>query len=183
MSSLRPHCGYGVDVSSGSAFVNIDHNHIENCRHAITGNSAELKSLNRDVFITDNILIEANVDGANVVDAHVDTINFVVTRNKIYPQFHYAFSDGTEQSIFSNNGVFGGCGGIYKRGSLTDGVHIYENNKFNGISCDIYEAGNGNDKTLIIRNNVQNNGTYGVIFQFNGSFRNILISGNTFRNS
>jgi hypothetical protein len=56
---------------------------------------------------------------SNVFDAHVDTINFVVTRNKIYPQFHYAFSDGTEQSIFSNNDVFGGNGGIYKRGSLT----------------------------------------------------------------
>ena len=83
-----------------------------------------------------NILIGANVDSTNVVDAHVDTINFVVTRNKIYPQFHYAFSDGTEQSIFSNNDVFGGNGGIYKRGSLTDGVHIYENNKFNGISRD-----------------------------------------------
>ncbi len=40
-NSLYPGSGYGVDVASGSAFVNIEHNHIENCRHTITGNSAE----------------------------------------------------------------------------------------------------------------------------------------------
>ncbi len=202
-NSLRPGSGYGVDVSSGSAFVNIDHNHIENCRHAITGNSAELKSLNRDVFIADNTLIGANITGSNVVDAHADTINFVVTRNKIYPQitsgtlyyyafldyryiqelpYYYAFSDGTQQSIFSNNEVFGGYGGIFKRGGVSDGVHIYENNTFNGILGNMYEGGNGTDNTLIIRNNIQNNGTYGIIFPFQGSFRNILISGNTFSN-
>jgi hypothetical protein len=56
-NALHNDCGYGVDVSSGSAFVNISNNHIENCRHAITGNSAERKSLNRDVFITDNTLM------------------------------------------------------------------------------------------------------------------------------
>jgi PKD repeat protein len=181
-NSLRPGSGYGVNAASGSAFINIEHNHIENCRHAVTGNSAELKSLNRDVLIADNTLIGAiNTDGSNVVDAHADTINFVVTRNKIYPT-HYAFSDGTQQSIFSNNEVFGGFGGVYKRGSLLDGVHIYENNTLNNISRDTYEAGNGNDDTLIIRNNSQNNGTYGVCFLFNGSFRNITISGNTFSN-
>jgi len=202
-NSLRPNCGYGVDVSSGTAFVNIKRNHIENCRHAITGNSAELKSLNRDVFITDNTLIGANTTGSNVVDAHVDTINFVVTRNKIYPQispdtlyycaffdyrciqelpYYYAFSDGTEKSTFSNNEVFGGYGGIFKRGALNGGVHIYENNTFNGILGNMYEGGNGTDNTLIIRNNIQNKGTYGIIFPFQGSFRNILISGNTFSN-
>jgi len=63
-NSLHSNCGYGVNVASGSAFVNIDHNHIENCRHAITGNSDERKSLNRDVFIADNTLIGANVRGS-----------------------------------------------------------------------------------------------------------------------
>ncbi len=202
-NSLRPNCGYGVDVSSGSAFVNIEHNHIENCRHAITSNSAELKSLNRDVFIADNTLIGAKIVGSNVVDAHADTINFVVTRNKIYPQispdtlyyyaffdyryiqelpYYFAFSDGTQQSIFSNNEVFGGYGGIFKRGAVTDGVHIYENNTFNGILGNMYEGGNGTDNTLIIRNNIQNSGTYGIIFPFHGSCRNIIISENTFSN-
>ena len=200
---LKPGSGYGVNAASGSAFINIDHNHIENCRHAITGNSAELKSLNRDVFITDNTLIGANIIGANVVDAHADTINFVVTGNKIYPQissdtlyynefvdyrwpleipYHFAFSDGTQQSIFSNNEIFGGYGGVFKRGAVTDGVHIYENNTFNGMLGTMYEGGNGIDNTLIIRNNTQNSGKYGILFPFQGSFRNILISENTFSN-
>jgi PKD repeat protein len=202
-NSLLPGSGYGVNVASGSAFVNIDHNHIENCRHAVTGNSAELKSLNRDVIIANNTLIGAKITGSNVVDAHADTINFIVTRNKIYPQiapdtpsyyaffdyrsiqtlpYYYAFSDGTQQSIFSNNEIFGGFGGIFKRGGVTDGVHIYENNKFNGISGNMYEGGNGTDNTLIIRNNIQNSGMHGIIFPFQGSCKNILISGNTFSN-
>jgi hypothetical protein len=202
-NSLRPGSGYGVNVASGSAFVNIERNHIENCRHAITANSAELKSLNRDVFIADNILIGAKITGSNVVDAHADTINFVVTRNKIYPQiapdtpkyyafadyrrtqelpYYFAFSDGTQQSTFSNNEVFGGFGGIFERGAVGNGVHIYENNTFNGISGNMYEGGNGTDNTLVIRNNTQNSGMHGVIFPFYGSFRNVLISGNTFSN-
>ena len=202
-NSLLPGSGYGVNVASGTALVNIENNHIENCRHAITANSAELKSLNRDVFIADNTLIGAKIVGSNVVDAHADTINFVVTRNKIYPQispdtpsyyaffdyryiqelpYYFAFSDGTQQSIFSNNEVFGGFGGIFKRGAVNDGVHIYENNTFNDISGNMYEGGNGTDNTLIIRNNIQNNGMHGVIFPFEGSFRNIIISENTFSN-
>ncbi|AKB75796.1 hypothetical protein MSLAZ_2535 [Methanosarcina lacustris Z-7289] len=200
---LKPGSGYGVNAASGSAFIYIDHNHIENCRHAITGNSAELKSLNRDVFITDNTLIGANIIGANVVDAHADTINFVVTGNKIYPQissdtlyynefvdyrwpleipYHFAFSDGTQQSVFSNNDIFGGYGGVFKRGAVTDGVHIYENNTFNGMLGTMYEGGNGIDNTLIIKNNTQNSGKYGILFPFKGSVRNLLISENTFCN-
>ncbi len=200
---LKPGSGYGVNAASGTAFVNIEHNHIENCRHAVTGNSAELKSLNRDIFITDNTLIGAKIVGSNVVDAHADTINFVVTGNKIYPQitpetlyycelidyrspqelpFYFAFSDGTKQSVFSNNEVFGGYGGIFERGAVGNGVHIYENNTFNGMLGNMYEGGNGTDDTLIIRNNTQNSGTHGVVFPFDGSFRNIIISENTFSN-
>ncbi|AKB51075.1 Chitin binding protein [Methanosarcina barkeri str. Wiesmoor] len=202
-NSLLPGSGYGVNVASGTAFANIEHNHIENCRHAITGNSAELKSLSRDVFIADNTLIGANITGSNVVDAHADTIDFVVTRNKIYPQvteetlyyctfleyrspqelpFYFAFSDGTQQSTFSNNEVFGGYGGIFSRGAVGDGVHVYENNTFNDMLGNMYEGGNGTDGTLIIRNNTQNGGTRGVIFPFYGGFKNIIISKNTFSN-
>ncbi len=202
-NSLHPGCGYGVNAASGSAFINIENNHIENCRHAITANSAELKSLNRDIFIADNTLIGANITGSNVVDAHADTIDFVVTGNKIYPQishdtpnyyalydyryiqelpYYFAFSDGTQHSVFSNNEIFGGFGGIFKRGAVNDGVHIYENNTFNDISGNMYEGGNGTDDTLIIRNNTQNNGMHGVVFPFYGSVRNILICKNTFSN-
>jgi len=193
-NSLLFGSGYGVNVASGTAFVNIENNHIENCRHAITGNSAELKSLNRDVFIANNTLIGADIVGSNVVDAHADTINFVVTRNKIYPQitpdalyyskfatyrcipglpYYFAFSDGTQNSVFSNNEVFGGYGGVFKRGAVSDGTHTYENNTFNGMLGNMYEGGNGVDNTLIIRNNTQNSGTYGVVFPFEGSFENI----------
>ena len=69
-NALHSDCGYGINVASGSAFVNITHNHIENCRHTVTGNSDERKSLDRDVFIANNTLIGAKVTGANVVDAH-----------------------------------------------------------------------------------------------------------------
>ncbi len=183
-NSLFPGSGYGVNVASGSALVNIDNNHIENCRHAVTGNSDERKSLNRDVFITNNTLIGANIRGSWVVDAHAVTINFVVTGNKIYPQLPYfvAFSDGAQQSIFSNNEIIGGYGGIFKRGGVNDGVHIYENNTFKDMSGDMYRGGWGIDKTLIIRNNTQNKGRYGIYYPYQGSIRNIIISGNTFSN-
>ncbi|MDD4248127.1 MAG: right-handed parallel beta-helix repeat-containing protein, partial [Methanosarcina sp.] len=111
---LKPGSGYGVNVASGSAFVNIENNHIENCRHAITGNTAERKSLNRDVFIADNTLIGAKIAGSDVVDAHPVTINYIVTRNKIYPQLPYffAFLDGTQYSEFTENEVYGGYGAV-----------------------------------------------------------------------
>nr|WP_155398204.1 PKD domain-containing protein [Methanosarcina barkeri] len=183
-NSLLPGSGYGVNVASGSAFVNIDHNHIENCRHAITGNTAERKSLNRDVFITDNTLIGGNIAGSSVVDSHPVTINYVVTKNKIYPQpGFFTFSDGTQYSTFSNNKIFGGYGGISRRGSINDGVHIYENNKFNGMSGIMYLGGkSGINNKLIIKNNVQNDGIYGIYFPGKESFRNIIISGNSFSN-
>jgi PKD repeat protein len=183
-NSLHANCGYGINVASGSAFINISNNHIENCRHAITGNSDERKSLDRDVFISNNTLIGTEVTGANVVDAHAVVINFVVTGNKIYPQLlkHYAFADGTQQSTFSDNNIYGGYGGIFKRGSLNDGVHIYENNTFNGMTGDMYKGGNGIDSELVIRNNIQNKGTYGIDFPNKGSFRSIIISNNTFKN-
>ena len=183
-NSLFPGSGYGVNVASGSALVNIDNNHIENCRHAVTGNSDERKSLNRDVFITNNTLIGANIRGSWVVDAHAVTINFVVTGNKIYPQLPYfvAFSDGTQQSIFSNNEIIGGYGGIFKRGGVSDGVHIYENNTFKDMSGDMYQGGFETDEKLVIRNNTQNKGRYGIYYPYQGSYRNIIISGNTFSN-
>jgi PKD repeat protein len=184
-NALHHDCGYGINVASGSAFVNISHNHIENCRHTISGNSDELKSLNRDVFIADNTLIGAEtVRGSWVVDAHAVTIDFFVTRNKIYPQlpYFYAFSDGTQQSTFTNNEIYGGYGGIFKRGGVSDGVHIYENNTFNNMAGEIYRGGDGIDNTLIIRNNTQNKGIYGIRFPYKGSVRNVIISNNRFSN-
>ena len=42
-NSIRPNSGYGVNVASGTAFVNIDHNHIENCRHDWLLNNVPIK--------------------------------------------------------------------------------------------------------------------------------------------
>ncbi|MGB9930115.1 MAG: PKD domain-containing protein [Methanosarcina sp.] len=184
-NSLLPGSGYGVAVCSGSAFIKIEKNHIENCRHAITGNSAETRSLNRDILIAENTLIGAKIDGSAVIDSHPVTIDYIVTGNKIYPQLpcHFAFSDGTLESTFSNNQIIGGFGGISRRGSVNNGVHIYEKNKFDGISGNMYQAGNsGTGNILIIRNNLQNRGTYGVYFSAKESFRNIVITDNTFSN-
>lgn len=183
-NSLLPGSGYGVSICSGSAFVNVKHNHIENCRHAITGNTAEIKSLNRDIFIIDDTLIGEKIDRPTVVDSHPVTINYVVTGNKIYPQLpcHFAFSDGTQNSTFSNNEVIGGFWGISRRGSVNNGAHAYEK-KVNGISGNMYQGGkNGTGNTLIIKNNIQNSGIYGIYFSSKESFGNIIITENTFSN-
>ncbi|KKG18697.1 hypothetical protein EO98_06565 [Methanosarcina sp. 2.H.T.1A.6] len=184
-NSIFPGSGYGVAVWSGSAFVNIDNNYIENCRHAITGNTDERKALNRDVFINNNTLIGANIKGANVIDAHPVTINYIVTKNKIYPQLPYffAFLDGTQYSEFSENEVYGGYGAVARRGSVNDGVHIIKDNTMDGIAGYTYQSGeNGIGDTLIIMNNTQKGGEYGIIFQDSESFRNIIISKNKFSN-
>jgi len=182
-NSILPGSGYGVAVWSGSAFVNINHNHIENCRHAITGNTNERKALNRDVFIADNTLIGANINGANVIDAHPVTINYMVTKNKIYPQnpYFFAYLDGAKYSEFSENEVYGGYGAVARRGNVNDGIHIIKNNVMEGITGHTYQGlGSGVGDTLIIMDNIQNGGQYGVIFS-GESFRNIIISGNEFR--
>jgi hypothetical protein len=188
-NSLLPGSGYGIGVWSGSAFVRIDNNHIENCRHTITGNTAERISLNRDVFITNNTLIGGNIVGSNVIDSHPVTINYVVIGNKIYPKLPYflAFDDGTQQSIFSGNKVYGGYGGITRRANVKDGVHIIKDNIMDGISGFTYENGDSTiQDTLIIQNNTQNGGEYGVCYPPGyDSFeqiRNIIIVGNKFSN-
>ena len=84
--------------------------------------------------------------------------------------------------FFSNNEIIGGFGGIFKRGGVNDGVHIYENNTFNGISSNMYDGGIRIDDILIIINNIQNNGMHGIYFPFKGKFRNILINGTIFSN-
>jgi hypothetical protein len=37
--------GYGISVADAAAFVNIENNHIENCRHAIMSGTADFKAL------------------------------------------------------------------------------------------------------------------------------------------
>ena len=184
-NSILPGSGYGVGVWSASAFVDINNNHIENCRHDITGNTAERKALNRAVEISDNTLIGASIDGSHAIDAHPVTIDYTVTKNKIYlkPSF-YAFSDGAQQSVFSENEVHGGYGAVFRRGSVNDGVHVIKNNYIDGTSLSFtYRAwGSGIGESLVIENNNQQGGRYGVYLSSEQpeSFRNIIISGNRF---
>lgn len=184
-NSILPGSGYGVAVWSGSAFVNIGDNYIENCRHAITANTNEHKVLNRDIFIANNTLIGASINGVNVVDSHPVTINYIVTKNKIYPQFPYffAFLDGAQYSEFSENEIYGGYGAVARRGSINDGIHIIKDNRVYGITGCTYQSGEkGIGDTLIIMNNTQKGGKYGAIFQDSESFRNITIRKNKFSN-
>ena len=183
-NSIYPGSGYGVGVWSASAFVDIKNNRIENCRHAITGNSNERKALNRDVEISENTIVGANISGSHAIDAHPVTINYIVTNNKIYlkPKF-FAFSDGTLQSVFSGNEVYGGYGAVARRGSVNDGVHLIKDNyikETNGYTYEGLDSGIG--EKLEIINNHQTGGKYGVAFPYSESFRNIVISGNTFSN-
>jgi len=182
-NSVHEGNGYGVSVADTAAFVNIENNHIENCRHTIMSGTGDFKALNRGVVITGNTLIGGALTGAQVVDAHPMTIDYLVTKNKIYPKPAYiAFLDGTYQSEFSDNEVYGGYGAVARRGSVNGGVHVIKNNHIE--SGYIYGGiGSGTSDTLIIKDNYQESCTYQYLFDLNTeSFKNIIVSGNTFKN-
>ena len=184
---IKPGSGYGVGVWSGTAFANIENNYIENCRHAISGNTDERKALNRDVEISDNTIIGANIGTSHAIDAHPVTISYTVTKNIIHlKEGFYAFNDGTQQSVFSGNEVYGGYGAVCGRGSVNGGVHVIKDNYIEGTSLSFtYRAwGSGIGETLVIMNNSQNGGRSGVFLSSEQpeSFRDIIISGNIFRN-
>ena len=184
---LKPGSGYGVGVWSGTAFANIENNHIENCRHAVTGNTDERISLVRDVVVTKNYMVGANIAGANVIDAHNMAINYEVTKNEVYPgNSYYAFGDGTQYSVFAENKVYGGYGAVATRGSTDNGIHIVRDNYVEGVSAFTFRGiYYGMSDTLIIENNRQNGGRYGVGFFSADSgegFDHIIIRGNTFSN-
>lgn len=179
---LLPGSGYGVAVWSGSAFVNITNNYIENCRHAVTCNTDERISLDRNVYVANNELHGASIGGSNVVDAHACTIDMTVSGNIIYPCYKDpAFADGARISTFENNKVYGGLAAVCRRGSVNNGINIIQNNYientlvYNGLN-------NGIGDILIIRNNIQKGGNYGINFADNESFKNLIISDNEFSN-
>ncbi|AKB71732.1 hypothetical protein MSMAC_1842 [Methanosarcina mazei C16] len=185
-NSILSGSGYGVGAWSGSAFINIHNNYIENCRHCITGNTNERCTLIRDITISDNEIVGASITGSNPIDAHAITLNYVVTRNKIKVQSgFYAFLDGSFQSEFSENEVYGGNGAVVRRGNVYGGTHIIKDNYVEGSSSYTYRAyGGGTGDTLIIENNSQKGGRYGVYFSSEQpeSFKNIIIKGNRFSN-
>ncbi|AKB19679.1 hypothetical protein MSWHS_2816 [Methanosarcina sp. WWM596] len=181
-NSIHEGNGYGISVADAAAFVNIENNHIENCRHAIMSGTGDFKALNRDIVISNNILIGANIASSHVIDAHPMTIDYTIIKNKIYPETKFvAFYDGTLQSIFSENEVYGGHGAVARRCNLNDGVHVIKGNHIETEGYLYAGTGNGIGDTLVIMNNNQNNGQqwYGVGLN-SESFRNIVISKNHF---
>jgi hypothetical protein len=185
-NSIHAGNGYGVSVADASAFVNIENNHIENCRHTIMSGTGDFKALNRNIVISNNILIGGNIDSSHVIDAHPMTIDYTVTKNKIYPypgSKWVAFSDGTLQSVFSENEVYSGHGAVARRGNIHDGIHVIKDNYVENQGYLYGGIGSGVGDTLTIMNNTHNGGQqwYGVGLNTE-SFRNIVISGNNFVN-
>lgn len=184
-NSIHEGNGYGISISDASAFVNIENNHIENCRHCIMSGTGDFKALNRDIVISNNVLKGGNIDSSHVIDSHPMTIDYTVTKNKIYPYPNsrwVAFYDGTLQSEFSENEVYGGYGAISRRGNVDDGVHEIKDNYIENQGYIYGGTGKGIGDTLIITNNIHKNGQkYGVGLNTE-SFRNIVISENSFYN-
>jgi uncharacterized membrane protein len=177
-NSIHAGNGYGVSVANAAAFVNIENNHIENCRHTIMSGTGDFKALNRNVIISNNTCVGSSIADANVIDAHPMTIDYTVTGNIVYPKpGFYAFYDGTLESVFSDNHVYGG-GGVKRRGSVDDGKHIIKDNYVKGGT--LYQsAGNGVGDTLLITGNSNENGVYGVSL-YNEDYRKVTIDGNKF---
>jgi hypothetical protein len=122
--------------------------------------------------------------GAQVVDAHPMTIDYLVTKNKIYPKPAYiAFLDGTVQSEFSENEIYGGYGAVARRGNVNNGVHVIKDNYIENGGYIYGGIGSGIGDSLTITSNYLNTGLYRYAFRLNTeSFRNITISGNHFGN-
>lgn len=204
--------GYGVNVNNASAYIYIDKNEIADCRHTIAaGTGAALykggwvgryEGLNRCVYITNNLLIGANMaPTAPVIDSHPMTIDYTITGNKIYPGLHldspydgtYAFDDATTDSIFSNNIVFGG-GGVLRRPGAPYSRTLIENNIIENTRGNaLYDGCQLNNHAgcivdLKIHNNEINNvksipGMVGdclpAIYMGREDYRNVSIEGNT----
>lgn len=185
---LKSGSGYGVAVWT-SAITNIHHNYIENCRHCITGNSAETYSLSRSIFAHFNTLIGGTIADSHVVDMHNDVIDCDIKYNRIVINNSacYGFQDGSYESHFEGNEVYGGYGGITHRGQMNSGYHYYNNNVVDGGRY-LYRAysttANSTKNYVEVKNNVHRNGMYGVYFGATTTswYDKIVIEGNTFAN-
>jgi len=210
--SAFPAYGYGVVIVNASAYINIDKNEIADCRHTIASGTAgtmfkgssvgAYEGLNRCVYITNNLLIGANMAiTACVIDSHPATIDYTITGNKIFPGLNLdspydgtcAFADGTANSTFSNNIVFGG-GGVMRRTGAPYSRTLIENNIVENTRGTSFYTGYVDDNhagcfvDLKIHNNEINNvlsipGMVGdcspAINLGREDYRNVSIEGNT----
>lgn len=191
---IKSGSGYGVGVWSGSAFIDIFNNHIENCRHCVTINTDETVSLTRKTTVHHNTLIGASITTSNVVDAHPVAIDMYIHHNKIYPKsgFYGAWL-GSVDYTFENNEVYGGGAMVVSRGTIVgDGIRVIKNNKYwadstGALYKNEYED-NGSStnvgKRLEITKNIQYGGQYGYFLgtSYKQYHEHVIISDNEFYN-
>ncbi len=145
--SRYPAYGYGVEINNASAIITLTKNEISDCRHTIASGTGGVMSygeavgafegLNRCIKIDKNTLIGANMDDVGAtIDSHPSTIDYLVDDNNIFPGLFTnspywaacAFGDGTQQSTFVNNRVYGG-GGVMRRPGAPGSNTIIANNR------------------------------------------------------
>lgn len=205
--------GYGIMIVNGCAFVKIDKNEIIDCRHTVAAGSGDIsydgtfvggnEVLNRGVLITNNLLVGAIMETSygNTIDSHPMTIDYTVIGNKIYPALHidatypatYAFGDGAQTSIFSNNEIYGG-GGVMRRTGAPSSNCIIENNILeNTRGAGLYTGYEYNNHTgCLVNLKIQNNSVKNanktpqmttpadhVIYLGYEDYRSVSIQGNT----
>lgn len=183
--------GYGISVWNASAFIDISHNYVENCRHCVTMNASEWLALIRDVYVTHNTFIGGTAVGSNVIEAHPLTLSYYVFDNKVYPQkvtsvveYPFAFFDGAQHSMYINNETVGGYGMVARRGVAPGGFRIIQGNTLKGANGPMYQGGDGGAcDTLIVRNNTQDDGEHGVRLTGGEYYSNYIIEGNSFNSN
>lgn len=127
-NGLMPGNGYGIAIYDGSAYCNIENNYAKNCRHCICLSASKFKTLNRAIIARNNVVVGADIQDSFVIDSHEMTIDYTVKNNKIYVQDGFAaFQDGTLNSVFIGNDIYGGRE-YRKRGNVNGGSHIIDNN-------------------------------------------------------
>lgn len=187
---IKTGSGYGVGIWSGTAHADISLNNISNCRHCVTLNTDERNSLVRDVDIHNNIMTAATITTSYCVDSHNMAIDVHIHDNHMYlPNGAMsAFWDGTLNSVFENNKIYGGYGAVERRGSINNGIRIIKNNYLEGsVNSRLYRAGYySTGEHLEISDNSQIGGSYGIQFESNTnrteSFKNLVIKNNTLCN-
>lgn len=124
---LMPGNGYGYCVADGSAYCSIVRNYAENCRHTVCLTAVQFKTLNREITISGNTLIGADITDSNVVDSHEMSLSWTIKNNVIVPKENYkALSDGAYKTTFVDNEIYGLE--WRKRGHIKQGSLIINNN-------------------------------------------------------
>jgi len=179
--------GYGIGLMNACTAIRITDNLIENCRHCIASSSVERDDgLNRGIVITNNVLVGASIKDSNVIDAHEATIDYLITNNIIYVHTvdnnqYAAFADGTQQSTFSNNYVYGGVAVRHRYGKVPGGIHVIANNRIVGGA--VFRGTNGVicESLTITGNEVRDSRNVGIN-AVSKAYKQYIFTGNNFYN-